>query len=353
MEIEDLRFERLIVHEALKKTPENEDVQAENSEGLVELDPAGDAEVRKRIASALGRSSHSVELDIEEADQGSTFEISSLLLTATDDEFVDLSQRLARKLSVAQASSGSTRSGLAVIIQGTIMQERKTKRIILLIKADGESAFVRERDKGRNYLKLINNLFLGPQQKLYKIGCFVEKSQGTPPRTADEFSATVFDHLMTDSGDRDAAAYFYRQFLGCRLAESAKKRTRQFYELTSDFINQSPAIKRTEKIDLKNALKVTLKSEKPQFSVTDFADEFLRQEIRQDYKKFMKTKKFPSGAVTKDTSAIKNSLRVQNVVFSSAVKIVAPADDFRKVVKIGREVEGWTHVEILGKVENE
>jgi len=353
MEIENLKFRRLIVHEAMKRTPENEEVDPEQSDEIFSLESAGDKEVRRRVSDAFGRSSHCVGLDIEESAEGSTFELSCRLLDADDGEFVGVSQRIARTLSKAQSGSGSARSGLAVIIEGTMTHEGREKRLILIIKADSESAFAKERTGKRVTLRLIKDLFLGPQQKLYKIGAFIENNAGEAPRDATDFSAIVFDHLMSQSGDRDAAAYFYRGFLGCRLSASAIRQTRQFFELTSAFIDKIPKLGKGDKIDLKNSLKVYLKNQKPQFSVADFADEFLRQELHADYKKFMKTEKFPASAVTKDTAAIKSKLRLQNVVFSSEVKISAPAEKFKELVKIGKVQDGWTAIQIRGTVETE
>ena len=349
MEFNNLKFSRAIVHEALKRTPQNQDQEPEESDSLLEMDSAAEKEVSARIAGALGRNSHCVD----DTTQGSVFEISARLLDANEVDFVKLTQTLARKLSNSQVNAGAAKTGLAVFIQGTIEQEKVQRRILLLIKADAETAFLKERKGKQVILKLITDIFFGPQQKLYKIGALVEKASASDPRDPAEFSAHVFDHLMSDAGDRKAAAYFYQIFLGCKLAESAKRRTREFLELTSDFIDTIPKITKLKKVELKNHLKVYLKNEKQQFSVAEFADEFLRQELHSDYKKHMRKSKFPTSAVTKNTDLIKNKLRLQNVFFTSQVRISAPADQFEKLVEIGRQENGWTEVKIKGDVEGE
>ncbi len=88
--------------------------------------------------------------------------------------------------------------------------------------------------------------------------------------------------------------------------------------------------------------------------VEGFAEEFLpTEEVKQEYMSFMDSKSFPSHAVGKDITYIKNKLKQRKVTFTTNVKIIAPADQFNQLVKIQPDTENnQTIVTVTGLVQN-
>lgn len=69
------------------------------------------------------------------------------------------------------------------------------------------------------------------------------------------YRAFLFDHLITLTETRSAAAYFYSGFLGMGIQKSARKLTKDFYEHTTAFIGSS-SLTDDEKLNLREALRV-------------------------------------------------------------------------------------------------
>jgi hypothetical protein len=352
LEIENLKFKRIIVHEVLLASELEAGKKPELSEEPIELDPKGADLLAVRLSQALGSSSHSIDLNVDQHSQGSAFDVTTRLLDAPKKDFISLSKELADKLAKAQ-TAGSVKSGVAVIIEGTMGTKAENRRFVCLIKADSDSSFSRERTARGVLLKYID-VVLGAQQRLYKIGCFIEKAETSPtdgePRLKDDFDVLVYDHLMSNSGDTNAARYFYGSFMGCSLLENAARVTRQFYEKTSEYIDKMklPPAERYEK---KQCLISYMKSQKKSISARDYADDFLEPKFKDGYLEWVYKNGIPKRDMAKDLSAIKRRLQVRRIVFQSKVRISGPGEDFDDLVKVGKLVDGWTELKVRGDIE--
>ncbi|MCY2924808.1 MAG: nucleoid-associated protein, partial [Planctomycetota bacterium] len=122
---------------------------------------------------------------------------------------------------------------------------------------------------------------------------FVEHSQDLAARLTNAQTAgtikpgiaMVLDGTMgsnANTGNNNAARYFYGSFLGCRLADSAPRLTRQFYEETCRFID-SLKLTPQKRLEARTHLVSYLKSEEPHLSVKDFAERFLPADLRDGF----------------------------------------------------------------------
>jgi hypothetical protein len=350
----NLALDRTIVHQVLLTSDLDGGQQPQVSDVFVQLDPKGEALLCKRIADALGSDSHSVELDVEHDGEGSAFDIATKLLDATDGDFKTLSADLAMMLTRAQ-NVGAIKAGIAVIIRGTCGSNSSAKRFVALLKAEPDEGFVAEQGATAVFLKFVSDLVLGAQQRLFKIDCLIETAKpnadSTSPRDKKHFEVVVYDHQMSNSGSNNAARYFYQTFLGCRLADNARRQTRIFFEETTKFIN-SLKLSAKERVEAQTHLVSYLKSEQPTISVREYAERYLLKEHRTGYMKIMR-KAFPPRAVSKDIKDIRRKLQVRHMVFDSKVKITAPEDEFDDLVKIERATSDYTLVQIKGSLERQ
>jgi hypothetical protein len=157
---------------------------------------------------------------------------------------------------------------------------------------------------------------------------------------------------MTSTETKTAAAYFLATFLGCSVSPSAKKLTRDFYLLTTEFIN-TLSIPDEEKLDAKNDLTAYLRNQRGTFQVKDFADDHFEATIRPLYVNHMREKKFPTTAVSKDIAFIKNKLRHRRIRFTSGIRVVGPADEFNESVEILGTKKGWTQLNVRGSIDQQ
>ena len=352
MNIENLRIQRVIVHEAPVASAVIQRVLF--SDAPMALEPEGEACLCERFASALGRESHSFELGISEASDGSVFDHASRLLEADDAQFVQISKTLAQKLSSAQ-TSGGINAGLAVIVTASASIDGAERRLAMIVKAESDTAFRQELEGGQITLKFVNDLFLGRGQRLYKIGCFIEVSpladSDNSVREPADFKVLVFDQQMSVDGKRPAALYFYRTFLGCQIAETARKQSKDFFEAARKSIGEL-GLPADERVGYLNDLTSYMRSQKPTYSISDFCDEFLKNEHAPAFKKSMKAKKIDSRSHAKDNTSIATRLKHRRLHFSSQVNIVGTSEAVKKSVKIGEVVDGWTTVTIEGVIED-
>jgi nucleoid-associated protein YejK len=351
---DNLKLNRIIVHEVLLASDLEGERKPSYSDDFIELDPKGSQLLNKRLIDSLGSESHSVELNVELDKEGSTFDVLTKLLESNDDDFVNLSKDLASRLTNAQ-NSGTIKAGIAVVVDGTIGKNSRLTRFVAVLKAESDSAFIKEKTAKGLLLKFISEMVLGAQQRLYKIGCFVEtkrpvSSDGDGVRSKGDFEVIVYDHQMSNAGDNNAARYFYGTFLGCRLADNAPRLTRIFYDQTTEFINNLhlPAEKR---IETRQHLVSYLKSQDKHFSVKEFAERYLPTDLHSPYYQQLKKIQFPTRNISKDIQPIRRCLQVRRMMFTSKVRISAPEDGFNELVKIINENSEFTTVQISGSLE--
>jgi hypothetical protein len=216
---ENLSIRRLIVHEVVLASALNNNQQPVMSQALTQLDPAGLTLVSRRLAEALGTESHSIAVQIEDSAAGSTFQLATGLLDAKEPDFVVTSQQLAMKLSRAQ-TIGSIKSGVVVVIDATVGPDAVSRRLAVIVKAESDAAFVKKNLQQGVTLEFVKEMVFGAQQRLFKVGAFLENTGAATPAAADDFEVIVYDHQMNIKGEGSAAQYFYSTFLGATMAAS-------------------------------------------------------------------------------------------------------------------------------------
>ncbi|HFH3830922.1 nucleoid-associated protein [Pseudomonas aeruginosa] len=342
---QDLNFKRIILHN-VHKPNEKGAVKPTISTALTTLAPAGREKLEQRISSVLGSGSSSLEMDIADTSSGSCYEIARQLIGATESQFINDSAEVA-KLHTKIHTSRQWPDGTLVIISGTIDTDKK--RCIIIIKAEQQFGFTETLKKGKIVLDYLENLILTPQAKLYKIGVFYESTpqkRGVPAKLL----AHVFDSNIKANDDRQAARYFYANFLGLKIPNNAVQRTRDFYDLTTYFIS-TLKVDDEKKLDLQQALYTYLKVDNRQtIEVSEFATDYLDKDIRDDYAYYMKRKSFPDSAVAKDTKLINRKLSRRKLTFSGDVKLTAPSAKFSELVEITETTDTHTILKIVGKL---
>lgn len=350
MIIANIQIEKAIAHEVIRAA-DLENRPPIFSENLMELGDNGKTLISKRLISAVGSGSHCVDVTVDDAGERSPFDGATMMLDCDDKEFVNQSNLLAVALSEAQ-TIGSIKAGTVVFIVGTCSVDGEKSRFHAIIKADSDQGFYRQiRDHAITF-EYVKDMLLGESQRLLKIAFFIEEVFRAPaeprvPREPEDFSIKVFDSMMQNSGDGNAAAYFYRTFLKCRQADNAARKTRQFYETARDFIN-SLDLPQGDKVDLRVDMVAYFRGNLMTLEPRAFARSVLPQGTQDSFIRTCRDKGM-SQAITKDLGLLKGKMRKQSVKFSSNVTIYAPPDVFRDAIDVGEIGEdGWTVVRIKG-----
>jgi hypothetical protein len=337
MNIANIQISRVIAHEVVRASQLAERPPI-LSEQLVILDARGLELVGKRLVSTVASGSHCVDVTVDDASQGSPFDKASSMLDLQDAEYVDASRQLAHSLSTSQ-TAGPIKSGSAIFVQGTCVADGVISRFVAIIKADSDQGFYKNVTGDNVTLTYVSDMLLGESQRLLKIAFFIEESAtdiqdeaAEVRRQPEDFSIKVFDHMMQNSGDGNAAVYFYSTFLKCRLADNAPRKTKIFFEVARDFIGRLE-ISQAERVELQGDLISYLRGNRAVIEPRTFAQDVL-PEAQQDSFIRKCTETGITQAVTKDLSLLKGKLRRQSLKFSSNVTLYAPADVFRESVRI-------------------
>ncbi len=355
--IENLTITRLVAHEVFTQSEIAEGRKPVLSEALITLDENGKDLVARRVSEALGLESRCLEVELEDSGRGSAFEAAKRLFECTDADFLQISSDLAKKLTAVQ-NLGSIKSGLLVVFQATAGNFAQPHRMIGIIKAESESAFSKKAGGKVVSLDFIKDIVFGEQQRLFKIGAFIEHQPHDPARSGrerfpEDFLIVVYDHMMNIKGEGKPARYFYGSFLGTTITKSATLLNRVFFDTTSDYIRKTRKKGSIERWTLQSHLVSYFRSNEATISGRVFAERFLERAERRAYYKALRLANFPRNAVAKDVRAIESQLRTRKLRFTNRVQIVVPADALGKAVTIIATEPEHTDVRIAGRLESD
>lgn len=349
-----LVIERAITHRIYTKDTEKQKVRPKFSEKILKLDQDSIDTIQVRITKSLGSKSHGIEVSIENIDAGGFFQIASSMLHCEEDMFIEHSKTIANKLNDALFQTNAP-GGILAIISGRVGDNAKP--FIAVIKTDPQDGFKTKDEDDVIGIEYIAELLLTEGQKFYKIGFLVENISKPPVDnmySASNYRIFLYDHLVTSTETRLAAAYFYSQFLGTTIMHSSKKLTQNFYEYTVKFTNTSN-ISDDDKSDILEALRTELRSQKATINAASFAAENMNEDIRAKYCSFLAQNNFPNNSISKDNEYIKSKLRrKRKYAFSNNVLILTPPEKMSDFLTIeNTEEENVTIVKIKGILERQ
>lgn len=346
-----IMIERMIAHRIFPKDSNRKRVPPSLSTSEITLNTEIKNTLSTRLTHALSHRSHGMQMTIANSNADSFFDIGSSMLHDDLPDFIEKSTKLAEQLTDAQFNI-NVPGGVLLVIQGRVGTQ--ANRFLCVIKAEPQDGFQTKDINGSIGIEYLKELLLTANQKFYKVGFLVENT-ATNERSPSNFTAFLYDHLMTQTESRPAAGYFYHTFLGMDMAESAKKQTRDFYNLTKQYIDTSD-LSDDEKLDAHEALRTTLKSNAATLQVSDFATDHLPDGKKDEYEAFMSNNGFPTHAVNKDVELIKGLLRKRRVYhFSNDVKISTPTNkEQREYFSLDSSTGGgYTIITIKGSLESQ
>ena len=197
-----------------------------------------------------------------------------------------------------------------------------------VIKAEMQSGFQRRLGAAKVVTEFLENIFLTPATRLYKLALFISGDAEVTATT--KWRCFVFDSNITAARRENAAVYFYDGFLGCAFPENGKYETAKFFDLTREFVRTS-VNDRDLRRDLGDALFAFVKVDQaPTFTSQQFGDTYLPPELRDPFNKFLEAKRFPTDrAVVRDISDMGSRLKRRKYKFGPDIELSASPDAVR------------------------
>lgn len=347
MLFENLRVNRVVVHEVFQRGEDRALRPPVFADALETLSAEAMGAFRLRMTEALSGQSQSLQMRIAKHDAGSFLELAESLMDVTDADFLARSQAVANKLAEAQIARRIP-GGMLIVFDGTVGVPAVP--FVGVIKAETQAGFRRSRDGARALVEFLQNIFLTPATRLYKIGVLLRDNAAAPK--PDGWRAFVFDSNISASNREAAAAYFYEAFLGCALPSDGPYETAKFFDLTKEFVRKSD-LAPDRKRDLIDSLYVFVRDEQDHtFTADQFADRYLPPDLRDPYANFMSNRRFTRNAVVRDTSQMGNRLRRRRLKFGVDIELSASPEALANKVQMeaidGEPADGqrprWTRI---------
>ncbi|MCF0043666.1 nucleoid-associated protein [Dyadobacter fanqingshengii] len=279
--------------------------------------------IKDRLIESSGRRGKAFKLQIQQEGAGSFVDLCQELKKLDDPEFIVQSVKIAQLLADAQTSTQYP-GGFLLIIEA--VNDNSGLFLYLVIKAEPHQALVSR----VNQIEILNEIFLSPSQKLFKIGIIEER---TPEATHmnQRFDCFLFDDQFNSDGL--PAAYFYNDFLGFSIQANSELQSLRFYRITEDFITNAPDISSDGKGPVLDALKQQFTANKNQsVDPSAFGRTYFKEE--KVLGRYLEAISSLPSIFVKNTTLIDSRLKTKKIDFPSKIKIAGPDAHFDDKVKI-------------------
>jgi hypothetical protein len=350
--IENLKIGRIAIHEVFQRENDRKTVAPVYAVQLESWPDEAMTTFKERVTEALSAQAKSIEMQIIDGGPSSHVANAENLIKADDARFLQLSSTTADRLVNAQLHRNIP-GGMLIVFDGTVGPREHA--FLGAIKAETQSGFRRHEDeKKRVITEFLNNVFLTPATRLFKIAMFVLEER--TKRLPDGWRSFVFDSNISQSHRESAAQYFYEAFLGCVLPEDGAYETTRFFDLTKEFVRKttlSGPIKRK----IVDALITFVQADNAKtFTANEFAERHLPVDLRDAFGDFVDAKQFPMRAVIRDTSQMGTRLKRRRFKFGSDIEFSTTPEalnDQTVILKFGKAkdfggegAEPWTQITI-------
>ena len=347
MLFENLRVGRIAVHEVFQRTEDRTIRPPVFADALENLSADAMGAFRLRMTDALSGQSQSLHMRIAKHDESSFLTLAEALIGSSDVDFLERSRAVAVRLAEAQMARRIP-GGMLIVFDGAV--GAPAVPFVGVIKAETQAGFRRAGDGGHVVVEFLQNIFLTPATRLYKIGIMLRDNAGASKPNG--WRAFVFDSNISLSNREAAAAYFYEGFLGCALPSDGAYETARFFDLTKEYVRKS-SLEPERKRGILDSLYVFVRDDQDAtFTSDQFGDRYLPPEMRDTYAEFMRGKRFTPNAVVRDKSQMGNRLHRRRFKFGTDIELSASPDALANKVRLnaieGDPVDGqrpaWTQI---------
>ncbi|MGV3720553.1 MAG: nucleoid-associated protein [Actinomycetota bacterium] len=339
-ELETLRVTDVIVHQVPKKVSGEMEPPLGLSEAASSITSELGQYIRERVIKSLTASAFDVVAD-ENALAVVPDEILAFLSSSGGD-LVERSLVIAKHLYAVQ--DGNNPAGLLCVAAATV----NGRRTLAILKLEMEQAVRLEtaRVGGRSTfdLTLLRDLVLNNHTRVFKAALF-QRQDGDGP-----LIGLVSDKQRGSDPRSPMANFFLSQFLGCKLADTPNVRTRDFYTLVEQFINEHVTDpERQARYHM--ALLTELTNSEETVAPEEFASSHFEGSDSRQFTANLNESGFEAyEPFVKDVHLVEKRLRRVQVEFSNGVTVIAPLEVMERDVLRETLADGRLRLEITDSV---
>ena len=342
VDFNDIRVNRLIIHTIQPKQHGQDTATALYSNTISSVDDRIMDLIRERMIDAAGKGSKAFELDIENTGDDSFFHLSNGLNELDETGFIGRTSDIAHLLASCQRRSSIP--GGYLLLLDCVNEESETP-VCIVIKAEPHKALHFVNSDGNNHLNMLNEVFLSPSQKLYKIGVIYQKEEACTGDPCQGYGGFLYDNQFRS--ESHPAEYFYKDFLGFTVGKNPKIQSFNFFEKTEIFILNHVSDP-DQRGNLLGALKTTFFADQNSIiNPTDFAHDYISNEdgLLDAYIREV-CAELPHSFVRSD-ELIKSRLKKRKIGFPDKINIAGPEECFDNRVEIVRSDEELSELSAL------
>jgi len=340
IDLHTITIEKIIVHDIPKHKKGDISLQPNYSEQESELPDGLRSFFKDKVVSALSSDkAFKICYDADNTASPVSWIISDII-KSPDGDFVLKSKSIAEHLFKIQV--GINAAGILLIILGKV-NGFSSCMILKLERDSGAQLVLNQQTKSFN-IREVHDLMLTYKTRIFKVALFINKEE-----FQCKFDGSVMDYQINVKEKKEASTYFIDAFLGCKPFEDPKITTQRFFNLTRTYIDTiEDIIHRAKYIqDLNSYLQKNNQTLNPK----EFADDYFKtSKHKDDYKKFLETKKFKFSSFPKDTQLISNKFKKIVITFENDISIVGNKGTFDKKVKLEKLPNGEHKAEIVSKI---
>ncbi|OAD91462.1 hypothetical protein A7A78_02910 [Aequorivita soesokkakensis] len=259
----------------------------------------------------------------------------------SDQTFVNNSIEIGQHLYNIQ--KGYNASGILFILKCELSD--RVACVIMKLERDGGAQLTLNPKTNSFDISEVKNLMLTAKTKLFKISLLFDRS-----KFGCDYDGSLMDYQINIKQKKELTSFFIDDFLGCKPYEDPKVTTQRFYNLTRTFI-ETVVQDKIEQAKNVQDLNSYLQTNKNQLSPKEFSDLYLTTPFIQDeYKSFLKTKRFLFATFNKDLSLIKQKIEKFMIVFKNGIMIFGNKGKFKENVELKELPNGDHQATVISEI---
>lgn len=346
-----LTIQRVCFHTIHQRLRGEKFAAAEVNNEIVELSPEVHEIIVDRLATYCGDRSRAFELEIAKFHDTSFYAHAVGMRTASDDDFISSTQKLAHLLAENQNRSNIQTASLFVLDA----VDEDGLPVVVCLKAEGTDALTHENREGVTRLIQVKNLFMGRTEKFFKVGLIYQQplSAANEQLPHEQWGALLYDHQFRTG--TEPARYFWDGFLGFSIDKNQKIQSKQAYTAMLEFMEKSLADDVEAKSDALDRLEEYIGNANIETIDFDHIEQtIIPADKRDDFNEAIRNKF--THAIVKDTALLDKKLNQSRMRFQDNLILRGPKKSFVNVDVIENQKdleslrlgEGYTIICIKG-----
>lgn len=332
-------IERVIVHDIPKHRKGEVGIEPNYSQEESKLTDGLRNFFKEKVVQALS-SDRAFKICFDDENASPVSWLVTQMIEQNASSFVIQSKEVAKTLFTAQV--GSNASGILVVMFGKV-NNHNTCMILKLERDKGAQLTLDPKTNSYNIAE-VENLMLTQKTKIFKVAMFINQTDFKV-----KYDGLIMDYQIDILEKREATTWFIDKFLGCKAFEDPRITTKRFYDYTRAFIDtiDDPIDKAKYIQDLNSYVQKNSTSLNPK----EFADDYLRTtQHKNDYRAYLKSKKFRFSSFPKDNSQIQRQIKKIVMTFENGISITGEKGTFDNKVKFKNLEDGQVKAEIISKI---